>query len=122
MWYFLFCTKQLLHQFRIWYAKREALDGVHVPFSLFLTLFLYRSLGFCRENELLVLYHIRIYTVYTGGGDPQAETSPAYFCIAGQINPLRSQTASLAIYLQKCCQFHILHSSKKFIFWLFYLH
>lgn len=74
------------------------------------------------KNKLLVLYHILICTVYTGGGDPRAQASPAYFCIAGQINPLRSQTVTWAIYLQECCQFNILHSSKKFIYWLFYLY
>lgn len=44
------------------------------------------------KTELLVQYHVLVYTVYTGGGDPHGPASPAYFCIAGKINPLRSQS------------------------------
>lgn len=82
-------------------------------FTMFITLLCTVLWDSVAKNELLVLYHILISTVYTGGGDPHAQASPAYFCIAAQINPLRSQTASWAIYLQEFCQFNILHSSTK---------
>lgn len=59
------------------------------------------------KTELLVQYHVLVYTVYTGGGDPHGPASPAYFCMTGKINPSRSQTVSWAVFPRACHQFHI---------------
>lgn len=59
-------------------------------FSLFLSMFTI-AWESVEKTDLLVLYHVLTPSVYTGGGDPHSQASRAYFCIAGQTNPLRSQ-------------------------------
>lgn len=70
------------------------------------------------KTDLLVLYQVLTPSVYTGGGDPHSQASRAYFCIAGQTNPLKSQEQGLGQFTWKSavCSIYLRNYSKKSLF------